>query len=430
MEGVVRQRGKRGLRLGLLLLVVLAALAGVYLLSDIFAPLILGFLIAYVLDPFADALEKAKFSRLVSVVIIFAIFTVVAVIFFTVAGFYIAKGVQGGYEAVMGEEWKLEDVHWTTIDTPDKTIHFEDRDGDGEFDPGYLRRANKRINELIPDEWREGINERIESFVTEFKEDPNRVRERALAVFNWWKARKEQDGEEVSAGGGLFGIVSWFVFCPLYVFFFLLEIDPMIAGIRKHLPGRYRPQIERIFSKIDRILSAFFRGRLTICLIKGSLTSVGLLAFGVPFWFPIGMAAGFLSLIPYIGIWLAILPALGLSWVEHDVSLVRLGGVAAVFIIMETVEGLVLLPAFLGKEVGLHPLTIIVTLLIFGRIFGFVGVLLSVPLAAITKILFHEFIMPLIKDFAAEKPRDDQRPPPDDEGGNGETAEAAPEPAG
>ncbi len=88
----------------------------------------------------------------------------------------------------------------------------------------------------------------------------------------------------------------------------------------------------------------------------------------------------------------------------------RLGGIASIFIIMEIVEGLVLLPAFLGKEVGLHPLTIIVTLLVFGRIFGFVGVLLSVPMAAITKILFNEFIMPLIKEFAAEKP------PPEDSG--------------
>lgn len=153
--------------------------------------------------------------------------------------------------------------------------------------------------------------------------------------------------------------------------------------------------------------------------------------FGVPFWFPIGMAAGFLSLIPYIGIWLAVVPALGLSWVDHG-SLPRLGGIAAVFLIMETVEGLVLLPAFLGKEVGLHPLTIIVTLLVFGRLFGFVGVLLSVPLAAITKILFHEFIMPLIAEFAAEKPPDDSGSPPTADGHDGAdpgSSSATPKPA-
>ncbi len=116
-------------------------------------------------------------------------------------------------------------------------------------------------------------------------------------------------------------------------------------------------------------------------------------------------------MIPYVGIWVAIIPALILSLVD-DGSLWRLLGVGGVFAGMEVIEGFVLVPMFLGKEVGLHPLTIIVTFLIFGRIFGFLGVLLSVPLAAIGKILSEEFLMPLVRSFAAEKP-DPPEPSPD-----------------
>ena len=124
---------------------------------------------------------------------------------------------------------------------------------------------------------------------------------------------------------------------------------------------------------------------------------------GVPFGFAIGLASGFLSLIPYVGVWFAVLPALGLSWLEHQ-SGTNLALVGGIFAGIEVLEGLVLTPTLLGKEVGLHPLTVIVTLMIFGKILGLLGVLLSIPLAAITKILAREFVLPLVEDFAQEKP--------------------------
>ncbi|MEM7262450.1 MAG: AI-2E family transporter, partial [Planctomycetota bacterium] len=146
-------------------------------------------------------------------------------------------------------------------------------------------------------------------------------------------------------------------------------------------------------------LAAFFRGRLTVCLVKGVLTSIGLLLFGVPLAIPIGLAAGFLSLLPYVGIYLTLVPAMLLSWFDAG-SLGTLIGIVAFYGAIEALEGLVLIPKLLGREVGLHPLTIIVTLLVFGKLFGLVGVLLSVPLAAIAKILADEFVMPLIRDLA------------------------------
>ena len=155
MEDVLRQRQKRGFRLGLLILVVLAALLGIYLLRDIFTPLIAGFLIAYILDPLADVLERLKLSRLASVIIIFSGASLIALLMVFTAGFYITKGVMGAYDAVVGDEWIADadpgttGPSWTEVDSPQLDVHFEDRNGNGEFDPGYIRRTKKRLDALL-----------------------------------------------------------------------------------------------------------------------------------------------------------------------------------------------------------------------------------------------------------------------------------------
>jgi predicted PurR-regulated permease PerM len=407
---------RRSVRLTLLLLIALVSFAGIYLLRVIFAPLILGFLLAYVLDPFADWLEARRLSRLAAVGIIFGIFAVVVIGVGSFGSIHLARGIHTGYYKIRGEP------ALRALAAGEKLlpgVHFKDINGDKIRNPGYASQAADWIEERLPEGWMTTVKDYTAAKYNELQEafdDPER---RNAIIDRVWKWASRRLGSEPSAvtdeiaetegPGFVFSMFSWFVLCPLYVFFFLLEIDPMIAAIRRHLPGRFRPVIERIFRKIDKTLSAFFRGRLTVCLIKGGLTAVGLLVMGVPFWLPIGLAAGFLGLIPYVGIFLAIVPALFLSWFEYQ-SMGRLGGTAAVFAAMEGLEGFVLIPLFLGKEIGLHPLTIIVTLLIFGKLFGFLGVLLSVPLAAITKILGQEFVMPLIREFAEEKPIEESPP--------------------
>lgn len=492
MEGYLR---KRGVRLALLFTIVLAAFGFVYVLQDIFAPLILGFLIAYILDPFADRLEDWRFSRLWAVITIFALATLVAAVIILTASFYATKGAKAAFQRAVGES-KVSAQDPDAVQAPNpkwdpespgaapEFIYYRDVNGNGVRDLGYLQKSwhllverleqidpklraaaeeqFKRLedkvqrdftdesgqldlarasdsellkclreeeslvraliryvqppardgpngepaDELSPEEQAEA--ERSEALMRRIAEDTARTTVQRYLKESPARVEEEVRVEE-SRSKRFFSLLSWLVLCPLYVFFFLLEIDPMIAAIRRYLPAVQRDRIVRIFTSIDRILSAFFRGRLIVCVVKGGITSIGLLALGVPFWFPIGMAAGFVSLIPYVGIWLAVVPALLLSWLEHESGL-RLGGTGAVFALMEVVEGLVLVPTFLGKEVGLHPLTIVVTLLIFGKLFGLVGVLLSVPLAAITKILGTEFVMPLIRDFADEDPR----APPDE----------------
>jgi predicted PurR-regulated permease PerM len=194
---------------------------------------------------------------------------------------------------------------------------------------------------------------------------------------------------------------------PVYVFFFLLEIDPMLARARRWIPTASRSRVEKLAREMHQILSAFFRGRLLVCIVKGALTGIGLQLTGVPYGFLVGFAAGFLSLIPYLGVWLAAIPALGMCWFENH-ELVLLLATAGVFVLMEAVEGFVLIPRLLGDEVGLHPVTVIVTFLIFARWFGVIGMLLSVPMAAIAITLAREFLVPVLKEEGLAEP-----PPPD-----------------
>jgi predicted PurR-regulated permease PerM len=441
VDGILQ---KRGVRLTILVLVVAAGLYGAYLLSNIFAPLLFSFIVAYMLDPVADALERRRFSRLGAVVTIFLVGTLLVVTSFGIAGYYLYSGAIQAFARARGEpvftRAQLDaepalDVGLTPVPSVDG-LFFRDelRDGGnagtyqksyfllardyveklgerlGEGDYGVVSGAKEWIDarraKLESPEEQAALRERVETRVGEFLDWLAGSPVRAL-FGGEVEAPAPAAGAPEEEGAGVLSSVftwaSWMLLCPLYIFFLLLEIDPLVARVRGYLPGRHRERVVRIVTKIDRTMASFFRGRLTICIVKGLATAIGLMVIGVPFALPIGIAAGFLALIPYIGIWFAIIPSLVLAWFEQQ-SFGYVLGVGGIFFAMEILEGFWMVPTFLGKGVGLHPLTVIVTMLVFAQLLGFLGVLLSVPLAAIAKILLEEFVMPLVEEFAAEEP--------------------------
>lgn len=451
MEGYLQ---KRGVRLALLILIILGSALGIYLLRAIFAPLLLAFFIAYILDPLADRLEASRLSRLAAVIIIFSTMTILLVGVTGVVGVYVARGAVSSYDRLAGEKTTEQFDSDLAPSELKPGVHFMDRNGNGKYDVSIFEKVNDRFADWkqgLPPWLKDGIEtwteDKEKRFRSDGADDPSsgldaaeQQKKKILIsaldqVWDWGEVRvrkwfnlpppkkdpagteEESEGTPASVPVALpeepskddvppsstdswsFFVLSYLLLCPLYVFFFLLQIDPMVATTRKYLPAAQRDRLVRIFTQIDQILSAFFRGRLIVCLVKGAMTALGLLILDVPFWLPLGLSAGFLSLIPYIGVYVSLIPAVLLSWFELE-SYGYVIAILALYGAMEAIEGFVLIPKFLGKEVGLHPLTIVVTLVIFGKLFGFFGVLLSVPLAAVTKILAREFILPVIEEFA------------------------------
>ena len=426
------------------LVFAIVAITLMIMLRSIFAPLLAGFFIAYILDPLADALERKGMKRIPAVVLIFTLSTVVLVGGLVAGSVSLARGAStlvkklAGDTPVTEEHSEFSNAEWD----PDSKTRFIDRDGDGIYDPGWVREAQEILQRDFPgaaigfNRWRERIASR---FGDSAEEDPNEALARRVeAALDATLGRAIEaylgpaDGQQADDGQGaltgqelaqalekinveesgnegpsaldrLLTLGNWILLLPVYVFFFLIEIDPMVTRIRSWIPSAVRPRSEKIAGEIHGILSSFFRGRLLVCIIKGIITGVALTFTGVPYGFLVGFAAGFLSLIPYLGVWLVAIPALGMCWFEnHDVVLLLATG--AIFVAMEVVEGFVLIPRFLGDEVGLHPVTVIVTFLIFAQWFGVIGMLLSVPLAAITKTFAREFLLPLWKDHNSEEP--------------------------
>ena len=427
---------KRGVRLTLLLLLAGGAIYGAYRLSAIFAPLLASFIVAYVLDPVADLLERRRFSRLAAVISIFAVGTLSILLVLGLGGYFLYDGIiefvdRAGGEPVYSAEEVIADpeLEARLLPVPGEPLRFDDENGDNEFQRSYLLTAMRyveRVGERFGEE-DYGLAASVRTWLDQKREELDspekraeiraRVQLRVQQALDWLAGAPVRAffGPEPAAttapppdeeGSGLlaalFSWASWMLLCPLYIFYLLLEIDPLVAKIRGYLPGRYRTTVVRIVGKIDRTMASFFRGRLLICVFKGLGTSVGLLIVGVPFALPLGIAAGFLALVPYVGIWFAIIPTVLLTWFDAQ-AIGPLVAVAGVFAVMEVLEGFWMVPTFLGKEVGLHPLTVIVTMLVFAELLGLIGILLSVPLAAIAKILLEEFVMPLVREFAAEE---------------------------
>lgn len=195
--------------------------------------------------------------------------------------------------------------------------------------------------------------------------------------------------------GGLFLLV------PLYAYYLLFELGRMHGFVARYLPQRDRGRIVRVGGQIGEVIANFFRGRLSVCLIKGLLLSVGLLIAGVDYAFLFGMVSGLFSLVPFVGPAVGFVMAFVVAIVEHGVigALLRTG---IVFGLGELIEGYVLVPKILGDTLGLHPLVVLFALFAGGAAFGMLGILIALPLTASLVIVVKEFVLPALADMADE----------------------------
>jgi predicted PurR-regulated permease PerM len=197
---------------------------------------------------------------------------------------------------------------------------------------------------------------------------------------------------------------------PVFAFYLLYDMNRIQEGAKTLVPHRYRSYVYSRVAEVDRLLSAFARGQITVCLILGAFYAVALTICGVPMGLLVGFVIGFFNLIPFMSYILGLPLALALSWID-DQSLSALGAVAVVFLVGQFVEGNFVTPRIVGESLGLHAVVIMLAVLVGGTVFGFVGMLLAMPVTASLSVFWADLRdLYLRSDFYRGSPGESSQP--------------------
>ena len=312
------------------------------MLHSMLLPFVVGIVLAYFIDPIVDKLEKWGASRTLATSIITA-----GVIFVVIIAFLILIPI----------------LHSQVADFASRI-------------PMYCDALWEKTQPLI-----ELAKSRLP------QEDVARLTEKASMLagetVKWLAAFL---GSLLSGGMAVFSLLSLVLITPIVTFYFLRDWDKMVAKVDSWLPRDKADVIRKQFYEIDKILAGFIRGQATVCLILGVFYGIGLTLVGLDMGLIIGLCAGMISFVPYVGCIAGMTVSIGLALAQFsDISSV--GMVALVFLIGQVMEGNFLTPKLVGNHVGLHPIWLIFALLAGGSLIGFLGVLIAVPVAAVIGVL-------------------------------------------
>ncbi len=256
--------------------------------------------------------------------------------------------------------------------------------------------APRLIDELGA--WVQGLSPEAPGFDLPFVDDAavvTRIQSiDAQAVADFLESRREALtqrawGAVLGLGRGvatLATVIGYLTLTPVLTFYLLRDYDRMLARIAELLPGRARREVGELARSYDDLLSRYLRGQVASSLITGAITWLGLLATGFPYAFLLGAVVAVLGVVPYLGIVVSLIPAIVIALVSGDVGL-SLIKVAVVYGVAQGLESAVISPRIVGDSVGLHPVWIVLALSLGGLFFGFVGLLIGVPLAVAAKLL-------------------------------------------
>ncbi len=318
-----------------------------YLIRSVFIPFLLALILAYFLDPAVDWLEERRLSRTLAVSLVFAAFLAIA-------------GALLGF----------------LVPTVKSELSFLQK-----ALPGYV----DNLYNLIPS-----------------------------SVLGWFGIAEEQDLQslinQVLAGARnlsfdlvnqvavflshafsstlrfFLALLGYFII-PIYLFYLLRDFDRMKQALVDLIPYRQRQSTVSVGHEINDVLGGFIRGQLTVCMLLAVFYSIGLLIIGIDMPFVIGIMSGVAFIIPYLGTLIGIVVAGTMAIVKfHD--LLHPALVIGLFGLVQGLEGTVITPRIVGDRVGLHPLGTIIAVLVGGELFGFLGLLLAVPVAASLNVLF------------------------------------------
>jgi predicted PurR-regulated permease PerM len=185
----------------------------------------------------------------------------------------------------------------------------------------------------------------------------------------------------------LVDVLSLFVITPIVAFYLLLDWDRMVERVDSWLPRDHKSDLESISSDINKAIAGFVRGQGSVCFILGSFYAVGLTLAGLNFGLLIGMFAGLVSFIPFVGSLIGLVIAVGVALVQFWPDFWWVLLIIIIFAVGQFFEGNILQPKLVGESVGLHPVWLMFSLSAFGVLMGFTGLLIAVPVAAAIGVL-------------------------------------------
>jgi len=221
---------------------------------------------------------------------------------------------------------------------------------------------------------------------------------RETLINNWRNIGNVAGTVFVQIGNSGQAIMAWIAFLvliPVVTFYLLRDWNILLASIRSLIPSRYADTVISLTTECDNVLSEFLRGQLLVMLALSLIYSTGLWLAGIEFALLIGMVAGLISFVPYMGSVVGIAIAGVVAFMQYQ-ELSHVVYVLIVFGIAQTLEGMVLSPWLVGERIGLHPVAVMFAVLAGGQLFGFVGVLLALPVAAVILVLLR-FVLEQIK---------------------------------
>lgn len=333
----------------LILVTVIATGYLLYLLAPILTPFLISAFLAYIGDPAVDRLETIKFSRTLSVVFVFFLMLIIGFSFILVI-FPLIE----------------EQIRRLLIRLPEMIDWVQ-----AELIPWASQRFGIETDSINLD----GIKQ---------------------SLTGHWQALGNIAGKfltQVSASGQLLLLwVSYLLLIPVVTFYLLRDWDSIVAKIRTLIPRRYEFVSVKLVKECDAVLSEFFRGQLMVMIAQGIIYSIGLWIVGLEFSLLIGMTAGMVSFVPYLGSIVGIVIASVAAFMQYQ-EFLPIIYVLIVFAVGQTLEGVVLSPLLIGDRIGLHPVAVIFAVMAGAQLFGFFGMLIALPAAAVIVVLlryFHE----------------------------------------
>lgn len=331
------------LRYGLLMLAVMLIIYFIYWLFVsgtkfliALIPFFLAIVIAYILNPLVEFLERRRMSRSLGILLIYAVF--ISFLFF---------------------------IGSTTI--PKLIFEMQKL---GEMIPEYTASFQAFISHLQSDYQRfnlpESVRAVLDQNIIDLQDNLQNILERLTGtVLN------------------LFSHLFTILITPLLVYYILRDIDNLKSSLVMIFPKRYRIWVVTVGREMDHTLGAYFRGMLFICFVVGLLTYLGLLLLGMEFALILGIISGITNIIPYFGPIIGAVPAVLIALLTSPNLVLK---VIVVLVVVQQLESQIVAPQVLGRSLGLHPLIVIFVLILGGRLFGLAGLIFAVPFAAVMRI--------------------------------------------